>query len=133
MKNFALTVFLLCITLIHSQDKRIKQTDLVGYWKQGQVIKKENYHVKIYTRTKKDSKKGLSLLHFESEGKYSILFIRKPQKCGNHTYPKNIYGTYNLDNENQEISFSNNLNDSMLVWKIIWIDENSFGKVIPDN
>jgi hypothetical protein len=131
MKLSILVLLFFSLTSVTAQNKKIKQSDLVGYWKHGHIITKDEYRVKVYTRVEKDSKNALSLLHFKSDGKYSIIFIRKPQKCGNHIYPKNINGTFKLDYEKQEIDLSNNINDKIELWNIVWIDENSFGKIIP--
>ena len=136
MKLSIINLLLFSILCVSAQDKTISKSYFIGSWKQNRFYMEGGKRIQVYVRVQNDAKSSFGITKFKADGSFEVIFSRaKPVKCGNdHSRrPKNSQGTYTFDSNQQQLKFINNRKNDKTDWNIVWLDENTFGRIIPKN
>lgn len=134
MKFSILILLFFSLASVTAQNKKIKQSDLVGYWKHESVINLNGQRHQVFIRTEKNTKNYFGIWYFDKNGNYSVVYTRRiGRKCGNELFSKKhkpSNGTYAFDNVNQEVNLLNKNTQETQTSQLIWIDRNRFARII---
>ncbi|WP_396632709.1 hypothetical protein [Maribacter sp. R86514] len=128
MRNSILLLTLFLAQLSFAQEKEISKSFLIDRWKVYKTIKDGDTEITVYKRSR-TLKIGRELRFFTT-GKFHMTFNSKRRigrRCGNRILPEGINGDYFFNTQDQSVTFKSNDTRSMMHWKLVWIDENSFG------
>lgn len=108
MKFSILVLLFFSLTSVTAQNKKITQSDLVGFWKHESVVNLNGQRHQVFIRTEKNTKNYFGIWYFDKYGNYNVVYPKRISgRCGNELFSKKhkpLNGTYAFDKVNQELN-----------------------------